>query len=108
MKPIVLRLARDDLKGIHDRPAEFGNKPPKKFRESFSTFCTNVTNMPYMYPKYDLNPKYHKAVIEYEYLAFYQIEKVNSKDRAKVYRILHGKRDILPLLDIEKEQSEVL
>ena len=103
MKPTVLRLARDDLKEIHDRLTEFGSIPPKNFRDSFTTFCTNVTNMPYMYPKYDLNPKYRKAVIKYDYLVFYQIEIINNKDRAKIYRILHGTWDILPLLDSENE-----
>jgi len=101
MKPIVLRLARDDLKEIHDRLAEFGKNPPKKLRESFATFCTNITDLPYMYPIYDQNPAYRKAVIVYDYLVFYQVDKVNNIDRAKVYRVLHGKRDILPLLESE-------
>ena len=99
MKPVILRLARDDLKEIHDRLIEFGNNPPKKFRNSFVTFCANAASMPYMYPEYDLNPRYRKAVIEYDYLVFFQIEKVKGKDRAKIYRVLHGKRDILPMLD---------
>jgi len=98
MKPVILRLAKEDIKEIHERLAEFGNTPLKKFRDGFTTFCTNVTNMPLMYPKYELNPKYHKAVIEYDYLIFYQIESVGNKGRVKIYRVLHGKRDISPLL----------
>jgi hypothetical protein len=35
MKPVILKLARDDLKGIHERLSEFGTNPPKKFRASF-------------------------------------------------------------------------
>jgi plasmid stabilization system protein ParE len=101
MKPIVLRLARDDLKEIHDRLAEFGNNPPRKFRDSFTAFIANVASMPYMYPTYDLNPKYRKAVIEFDYIVFYLVEKTGSKDRVKIYRVLHGKRDILPLLSAD-------
>jgi len=101
MRPVILRLARDDLKEIHYRLSEFGNIPPKKFRDSFTSFCTNVAYMPYMYPEYDQNSKYRKAVIKYDYLVFYQIEKISSGERVKVYRVLHGKRDILPLLDTE-------
>ena len=101
MKPIILKLARDDLKEIRDRLVEFGNNPPRKFKDSFTVFCANITSMPYMYPQYDLNPKYRKAVIEYDYLVFYQVEKIGGKDRARIYRVLHGKRDILPLLDSE-------
>ena len=99
MKPVILRLARDDLKGIHNRLIEFGSIPPKKFRDSFTTFCINVSTMPYMYPQYDLNPKYRKAVIKYDYLVFYQIEIISCKERARIYRVLHGMQDILPLLD---------
>jgi plasmid stabilization system protein ParE len=99
MKPIILRLARDDLKEIHDRLAEYGITPQKRFRDSFSAFCANVTSMPYMYPQYDQSPKYRKATIEYGYLVFYEVDKFSGKDRAKVYRVLHGKRNIVPLLD---------
>jgi len=99
MKPIILKLARDDLKGIHNRLIEFGSVPPKKFRDSFATFCINVTTMPYMYPQYDLNPEYRKAVIKYDYIVFYQIEINNCKERVRIYRVLHGMQDILPLLD---------
>jgi len=103
MKPIILKLARDDLKEIHNRLVDFGNTPSKKFRDSFTTFCANITGMPFMYPEYDLNPNYRKAVIKYDYLVFYQVEKTDNKNRVKVYRVLHGKQDILPLLDTDSE-----
>ena len=99
MKPIVLRLARDDLKEIRDRLSEFGGAPTKKFRESFEKFCSNVSNMPYMYAQYELIPKYRRAVIEYDYLVFYQVEENNGVKRVKVLRVLHGKRDIFTLLN---------
>jgi len=103
MNPIILRLARDDLKEIHNRLVEFGNIPPKKFRDSFTAFCANITGMPFMYPEYELNSKYRKAVIIYDYIVFQQIEKTNNKNIAKIYRVLHGKQDILPLLDADVE-----
>jgi len=99
MKPVILKLARDDLKEIHNRLIEYGNIPTKKFKDSFKTFCDNVTTMPYMYPEYEYNTMYHKAVVEYDYLVFFKIEKVDNKERVRVYRVLHGKRDILPMLD---------
>ena len=61
----------------------------------------NITTMPYMYPEYDQNPKYRKAVVEYDYLVFYQIEQIENKDRARIFRVLHGKRDIVPILESE-------
>ena len=92
MKPVVLKTARDDLKEIRASLSEYGNTPPKKFRESFEKFCENVEDMPYMHSVYGPNAKYRRAVIEYDYLVFYQIEE--SSQRVKIYRVLHGKRDI--------------
>jgi plasmid stabilization system protein ParE len=99
MKPTVLNLARNDLKEIRERLAEFGNNPPSKFRRSFEAFYANITSMPLMYPQYELNSKYRKAIIEYEYIVFYQVDDSDSESVAKIYRVLHGKRDISPLLD---------
>jgi len=99
MKPKVLSLARDDLKEMRSRLSEFGTVPPTKFRDSFTTFCDNIAKWPDMYPLYDLNPNYRRAVIIYDCLVFYEIENDNGKDRAMVYRVLHGNRDTLPLLD---------
>ena len=99
MKPIILKLARDDLKEIHMRLSEFGTNPPKKFRISFEKFCVQVASAPDIYSQYVHNPKYRRAVIEYDYLVFYQIEE--STGRAKIFRVLHGKRDIVSLLNDE-------
>jgi plasmid stabilization system protein ParE len=106
MNPIILKLARDDLKEIRAKLAEYGKNPTSKFRDSFEKFCTNITNVPYMYPQYDLNPNYRRAVIEYDYLVFYQVESVNKKDIAKVYRVLHGKREVLTLLSSETDGQD--
>jgi len=63
MKPIVLKLARDDLKEIRDYLSEFGVNPVRKFRESFEKFCVQVESMPYMFSQYEHNLKYRSAVI---------------------------------------------
>ncbi|MCL2146329.1 MAG: type II toxin-antitoxin system RelE/ParE family toxin [Synergistaceae bacterium] len=97
MKPVVLKLARDDLREIRDYLSKFGENPPKRFRESFEKFCIQIEKMPYSYSQYESNPKYRRAAIEYDYLVFYQVEESNG--RGKVYRVLHGKRDIKILLD---------
>jgi plasmid stabilization system protein ParE len=97
MKPAILKLARDDLKGIHEHLSEFGANPPKRFRANFEKFCVQVSNAPYIYSRYMHNPKYRRAVIEYDYLVFYQVEERTG--RAEVFRVLHGKRDIMPLLN---------
>ena len=91
MKPLILKLARDDLRGIREYLSEFGLNPPRKFRESFEKFCVQVEKTPYIYSEYEPNKRYRRAVIEYDYLVFYQVEE--SSGRVKVYRILHGARD---------------
>jgi len=99
MKPVVLKLARDDLREIREHLSEFGENPSKRFRESFEKFCVQAENMPYIYSRYGPNPNYRRAVIKYNYLVFYQVEE--SSGRVKVYRVLHGKRDIDMLLEEE-------
>ena len=97
MKPIILKLARDDLRDIHEYLSEFGETPQKKFRESFEKFCNQVEDTPYLYSQYEQNPKYRRAVIEYDHLVFYQVEE--GSERVKVYRVLHGKRNIENLIN---------
>ena len=86
MKPVILKLAIDDLKEIRNLLSEFGTSPPRKFRESFERFCTQVERMPYIYSQYENNPKYRRAVIEYDYLVFYQVE--DESERVKIFRVL--------------------
>lgn len=97
VKPFILKLARDDLKEIHDYLSEFGATPQRKFRKSFENFCTYVESMPFIYSQYEQNPKYRRAVIEYDYLVFYQVEE--RSNRVRIFRVLHGKRDITHLLE---------
>ena len=97
MKPAILKLARNDLKEIHGYLSGFGTNPPKKFRTSFEKFCIRVASAPYIYSQYVHNPEYRRAVIEYDYLVFYKVEE--STGRAMIFRVLHGKRDIIPLLN---------
>lgn len=97
MKISVIRLARDDLKEIREYLAEFGENPPKRFRESFEEFCVHVADMPHMFSQYEQNPVYRKAVIVFDYLVFYQVDE--NSDTVKIYRALHGKRNIESLIE---------
>ncbi|MCL1940997.1 MAG: type II toxin-antitoxin system RelE/ParE family toxin [Synergistaceae bacterium] len=94
MKLAVLKLAKDDLKEIHEYLSEFGEDPPCKFRASFEKFCAQAANMPHSYSQYEHAPNYRKAVLAFGYLVFYRAE----KDKVKIYRVLHGKRSVGILL----------
>ena len=97
MKVFILKLAKNDLNEIHEYLFQLGENPSKKFRESFENFCVQVTNMPYIFAQYEYNPNYRKTVIAFGYLIFYQVDKKSGQ--VKVYRVLHGKRNIEPLLE---------
>ena len=95
MRISILKLARNDLKEIRDYLSGFGENPPRKFREDFKRFCSQVAEMPNMYSVYELNSNYRKAVIIYDYLVFYKVE--HDKE-IKIYRVLHGRRNAEILL----------
>ncbi|MCL2289204.1 MAG: type II toxin-antitoxin system RelE/ParE family toxin [Bacteroidetes bacterium] len=97
MKVSILSIAKNDLKEIRLFLSEYGEIPPKKFRDSFEKFCAQVVAMPYMFSQYEYNPSYRKAVIIFDYLVFYRVDE--SKGKIMIYRVLHGKRNIVPLLD---------
>ena len=91
-KIAVLSLAQNDLREIHGYLSEFGEKPPKKFREGFEKFVEQVSNMPYMFCAYERDSNYRKAMIIFEYLIFYRVDE--HKNEVKIYRVLHGKRKV--------------
>ena len=96
MKIVFLTTARNDLKEIHAYLSNFGETPLKKFRESLEKFCGQVSEMPYMFNQYEYNSAYRKAIVAYDYLIFYQLDE--SGRRVKIYRVLHGKRDVARLI----------
>ena len=97
MKLSILSLAKNDLKEIRLYLSEYGESPPKKFRDGFEKFCAQVVDMPFMFSQYEYNPNYRKAVIIFDYLIFYKVDE--SKGKIMIYRVLHGKRNTKPLLD---------
>ena len=97
MKVYILKLARNDLQEIRLYLSDFGENPPTKFRDSFEKFCSQVSDMPYIFGQYGQNPLYRKAVIVYDYLVFYRVDE--NKNIIKIYRVLHGKRNIGVLLE---------
>jgi len=94
LKIIILSTAKDDLKEIHGYLSEFGDTPIKKFKQSFIDFISRVEKTPLLYAQYEYNPIYRRAVIEYGYLVFYR---VGDDKTIRIYRVLHGKRDVAPL-----------
>jgi len=97
MKLLILSLAKGDLQEIHQYLSEFGASPPQKFRIHFEKFCSQVVAMPNMFSQYEYNTSYRIAVIIFDYLIFYKVDENNGN--IMIYRVLHSKRNITPLLD---------
>ena len=62
MKISILKLARNDLREIREYLSEFGENPPKKFREDFERFCRQIVEMPNMYSVYQDNQRRFEGV----------------------------------------------
>ena len=88
--------ANNDLTDILDILIKFSSNQPVVFLESFYKFRENVSRMPFMFPKYNHNPKYRKAALAFGYLAFYRVNE--RKKEIVIYRILHSKQNIGDLI----------
>ena len=97
MRLSILKLAANDLREIHGYLSDVGISPADKLRKDFEVFCAQVATMPFMHAVYSQNPAYRRAVLLYGYLVFYQVDEEESV--VKIYRVLHGKRNAMPLLD---------
>jgi len=92
----ILISANKDYFEICELLKEYGKNQIISFMDSFDKFLDDVSNMPLMFPQYARKPKYRKASLAYDYLAFYQVGKKGGT--VKIYRILSGKRNIEDLL----------
>ena len=94
-RPKLLKLAERDLDEILEYKSLFYPGTAGRFIEDFEDVLDNITTFPFMYPVYENNPRYRRVVIN-EYLLFYRV--LDDKQSVRVYRILHGKRDILSII----------
>ena len=92
----ILHPVNNDIHEIYEYLFDLGDNSSKKFRESFEKFIEQVSNMPYMFSKYEHNPNYRKTAIEFGYLVFYSINE--KKKEVTICRVLHSKRNIKDLI----------
>ena len=96
----LLNLAENDIDDICRYLSQFYPGTPGKNLDTLDESFKNVSINPYMYPKYEYNKEYRKIVVD-DYLVFYKIEKENNL--VKVFRILHGKRNISTIIEKLKQ-----
>ena len=95
-------LTRSDLKEINSYLREHGEKPSQAFRKSFESFCSQVSNFPFMYSICEYHTEYRKAVIAFDYLVYYKVD--NAKNEILIFRVLHGKRNVKQMI----QETDVL
>ena len=98
----LLSLAENDLDEICQYLAQFypgtlgTHCVPGRFLDAIEKDIENIRLNPKMFPKYEYNREYRKLVTG-DFLVFYKIDEENNM--ARIYRILHGKRNISTILE---------
>jgi plasmid stabilization system protein ParE len=92
----LLGMAEDDLYKICEYLSRFYPGTVGRFLEVLEESFDHAAYNPRMYQSYEWNKEYRRIVAG-DYLAFYKIN--DDEKRVDVYRILHGKRNILEYLE---------
>ncbi|GHT65367.1 hypothetical protein FACS1894110_07080 [Spirochaetia bacterium] len=87
----LLKRAVADIEDICRYLSQFYPGTVGRFIDALEQGFDGLAQNPYMYVEYEGNKNYRRMIIQ-EYLVFYKILKTGSTIR--VYRILHGKRNI--------------
>ena len=91
----LLNLAESDLDEICHYLSQFYPGTVDRFLDTIENDLNNISLNPKMFPVYEYNKEFRKAVTN-NFLIFYKInEEINQVD---IYRILHGKQNISSIL----------
>lgn len=90
-KMIYLTAARQDITIIAAYKSQFYTSTLRNFSAAFNDTYNKIAKNPFLYPVYEQNTKYRKAVFM-DYTLFYKV--FESSKTVRIYRILHGKMDI--------------
>ena len=90
-KLIILKQAEKDLDEILDYKSKFYAGTADRFMDELEKRFDNIAGNPYICQKYIHDNRYLRAVVM-DYLLFYRV--IDKTHTVKVYRILHGKRNI--------------
>ena len=94
-KPKLLKLAERDIEGILEYKSMHYPGTAGRFIDAIEEVLNNIAQFPLMYPVYENNPRYRRAIVN-EYILFYRV--VDTKPKVRIYRILHCKRDLIELV----------
>ena len=94
-----LPSAQTDILEIDIYLYEYSPAASDKFFNSIENLEENLAHHPFMYPVYEDDPYFRHMTLPYKYRLFYHIDEDDKV--IKIYRILHGMRDIKNIMDAE-------
>jgi plasmid stabilization system protein ParE len=92
----LLKRAVMDIEDICRFLSQFYPGTCGRFLDELERTLDNLMQNPYMYSEYEKNKAYRRIIIQ-KYLVFYKASK--TAETVRVYRILHGQRDLENLMN---------
>ena len=93
---VYLPIANRDINRINKALADYPGKAKRLFQEIEKKVKT-LEDIPYMWPKYQIMPIYHRMVLE-DHLLFYVVDE--NERNIKIYRVLYSKMDITKQINV--------
>ena len=94
-----LPSAQTDILEIDTYLYEHSPAASDKFFNSIEILEENLVRHPFMYPIYENDPYFRHMTLPYRYRLFYHVDE--DAKIIKIYRILHGMRDVRGIMETE-------
>jgi len=94
-----LPLAEADILEIDSYLYEHKPAAADKFADSIVKLAEALTQHPFMSPVYEDDPHFCNMTLPYKYRLFYHVDEDDKVVR--VYRILHGARNVKGIMELE-------
>ena len=94
-----LPSAETDILEIDVYLYEHSHAAADKFADSIEKLTETLLSHPFMFPAYEDDPYFRHMTLPYKYRLFYHVDE--DAEIIKVYRVLHGMRDVKSIMDFE-------
>ena len=99
-----LPLAEADILEIDRSLYELSPVAADKFAESIERLTETLLCYPLMFPVYEDNTYFRHMTLPYKYRLFYHVDE--DCEIIKIYRVLHGMRDVKGIIGSEGNGNE--
>jgi len=99
-----LPSANTDILEIDAYLYEHSPSAADKFVDSIEKLTETLLRHPFMFPVYEDDPYFRHMVLPYKYRLFYHVDEGGGV--IKIYRILHGMRDVDGIMRVEGDSYE--